>query len=229
MARLLGPLALGTLAGAVAFVALEKWDDGDAELVQRIGELEEEVARRDLQLSFLRERKRVARIDVLEQVEDAAAPGGLRTTLRFQELGGDGQPLGVGQECTLDGDLVYVDARVIKFDDAFVERNDLLRGSTLLVFQRLFGEYQAPADGFRLDTVGQLPAAYSAEQGLHAFHESLWKDFWNHALDPALARESGVRAMHGEAPYIKLRAGRSYEVELRTSEGLTLRVLEPTN
>jgi len=229
MARLLGTVAAGALAGAAAFVALMKWDDGDAVLHERIAGLEAEVAQRDVQLEYLRERERVARIDVVEQVEAPAAPGGMRTTVRFQELGADGGPLGPALECTLDGDVVYVDARVIKFDDAFVERNDLLRGSTLLVFQRLFGEYQAPADGFRLDASGQLPAAYSAEQGVQPFHESLWKDFWKHALDPAMAREGGVRAMHGEAPYIKLAPGRSYEVELRTSEGLTLRALEPAS
>jgi len=37
------------------------------------------------------------------------------------------------------------------------------------------------------------------------------------------AQAAGVRAIHGEAPYIELRAGRSYLVELRASGGLSLR------
>jgi hypothetical protein len=32
----------------------------------------------------------------------------------------------------------------------------------------------------------------------------------------------GVRAIHGEAPFIELRPGKTYRIELRASGGLTL-------
>ena len=37
------------------------------------------------------------------------------------------------------------------------------------------------------------------------------------------AAEKGVRAIHGEAPFIEVRPGRSYKVELRASGGLSIR------
>lgn len=225
MAGLLRTLGTGALAGGAVFGALALSGGQDPELIARIDELEREVADRDVRIAYLKDRERVARLDVVSQEIDREAEGGLWTTVRFQELGPEGEPLGPPQEHRFAGDILYVDARVIKFDDAFVERNDLLRGSSLLSFQRLFGEYERPVDGLALDPRGRRPQAYSAEAGPESFHDALWEDFWEHALNPAVARESGVRAMHGEAPYIRVTKGRSYELELRISEGLTLRPL----
>ena len=214
------------VAGATGFLS-EKWLGDDAK-DRKIEHLEQRLDRLQLQMSFLRERKRLAEIEVLEQQEDWSVPGGRRTTFRFRELDPAGLPYRPeGQVFTIDGDVVYLDSQVIKFDDSFVEQNDLLKGSTLLLFRRIFGEFQAPADGFAIDSAGYRPAPYSAEDGLVPYHEDLWENFWDYANDPEVARESGVRAMHGEAPYIKLLPGNLYEVELRTSEGLIIRTREP--
>lgn len=225
MAGVLRTLGVGAVAGGAVFGALTLSQGQDPQLLERIDQLEREVADREVRIAYLKDRERVARIDVLGQEPDRQAGGGLWTTVRFQELGADGEPLGPPQEHRFEGDILYVDARVIKFDDAFVERNDLLRGSSLLTFQRLFGEYERPVDGLALDPVGRRPRAYAGEPGASEFHDALWADFWEHALNPAVARESGVRAMHGEAPYIRVTPGRSYELQLRISEGLTLRPL----
>lgn len=193
--------------------------------VERLGQ---EIAKRELQLKFLRERRRVARVDQVVRTPDANAPGGAHTSFRFQEYGTDGQPAGPAQSFTIFGDVAYFDALVVKFDDAFVERNDLLKGSSLLLFRRIFGEHQAPADGFPLDAAGRRPHGYEAESpGAPSFHQDLWSRFWDYALQPEVAREAGVRAMHGEAPFIRLAPDREYEVELRTSEGLIIRALPP--
>lgn len=191
-------------------------------LEQELGRLEQELARREVQLQYLRARTRVARLDRVVREEDPAARGGVRTRFRFRELGEDGQPLGPAQEFALEGEFAYMDALVVKFDDRFVEENDLLRGSSLLLFRRIFGEHQSPADGFPIDAVGRRPAGY---EGDDAFHGDLWRRFWDYALDPEVVREAGVRAMHGEAPYVKLAPGRAYELELRLSEGLVIRVV----
>jgi len=50
--------------------------------------------------------------------------------------------------------------------------------------------------------------------------------FWEYALNPSVVRESGVRAMHGEAPFIKLEPGHNFELELRSSGGLTIRPVD---
>lgn len=223
MAKILPTLLLGSLGGGAVFLGMNGAFSDDPMLLQRISELEDELSTKEIQLGFLRERRRVANIEVLEQREDQGRPGGKVTRFRFQELDPSGDAYNEGDWYEIDGDLLYIEALVIKFDDTFVENNDLLRGSSLLLFRRLFGEHQNPADGFVIDSVGQFPHAYSPEEGAPPFHRDLWKRFWEYALDPNIVRESGVRAMHGEAPFMKLAPGKKYEVELRTSGGLTIR------
>ncbi|RMH04421.1 MAG: hypothetical protein D6702_03280 [Planctomycetota bacterium] len=211
-------LAAGWLAGR---------GRGEDPHLARIAELERQVQDLEFRIELLRERRRVAILDRIEQAPSEQRPGGVRTRFRFREVDPAGATLGREQEFEIEGDLVYLDAQVIKFDDEFVERRDLLRGSTLLLFRRLFGEYQTPAEGFPIDTAGVRPAAYGGDAGPDAaFQEELWRDFWRYANDPAVARQSGVRAMHGEAPYVKLAPGRAYEIQLRTSGGLTIRTLD---
>lgn len=225
MPKILPTLLLGSVTGIGVFLGFQGVFGDDPRLLERIDELEQELTAKELQLDYLRERKRVARIRVLEQREDPSRPGGKTTRFQFQEFKPSGEPYDDGDWYQIDGDIVYVDALVIKFDDRFVEQNDLLRGSTLLLFRRLFGEHQNPAEGFPIDPVGQHPRAYSPEEGMPALHRDLWKRFWEYAQDPEVARASGVRALHGEAPFIQLAPGKEYDVELRTSGGLTLRVV----
>lgn len=229
MNRAFAPLLFAAAGAAAVWWFLgPRGDPADklriGELESEVGRLEGEVARRDLQLQYLRERKRIARVDGVERLVAPDAPP--RTRFRFRELGEDGAPLGPTQVFELEGDVAYFDALVVKFDDRFVEENDLLRGSSLLLFRRIFGEHQRPADGFLIDAVGQRPSGYAAEPGGEPdFHRDLWRRFWEYALDPEVARQAGVRAMHGEAPFVKLAPGRAYEIELRLSEGLVVRAV----
>src|SRR5258708_5345244 len=67
---------------------------------------------------LLRYAERRARLVVLDQ---APGPEGhQRTRVRFTELDPQGDPVGEPRELTLDGDEVYVDTLVIKFEDNFV-------------------------------------------------------------------------------------------------------------
>ena len=44
------------------------------------------------------------------------------------------------------------------------------------------------------------------------------KRFWELANDGKLAKEHGVRAIHGDAPYMRLEPDRVYEILLRSTE-----------
>ena len=61
----------------------------------------------------------------------------------------------------IDGDQVYVDYLRVTFDDKYIEESDLDRSTAICLFQRIFGEYQDPAEGFHLDTVGTRPIVSS--------------------------------------------------------------------
>jgi len=195
-----------------------------AEQQQQIEELQAQVRELELALKLLKVDHRLARLSVQEQRPAPALKGGVETVVVFQELDADGEPLGPEQPFTLVGKVAYIDALVIKFDDSYVEQGDALRGSSICFFRRLFGEYQQPNEGFPLDSVGTRPRSYGAgDDAPLPIESTLWQHFWDYANDPAAAARVGVRALHGEAPYVELRPGQTYRVELRASGGLTVR------
>jgi len=171
---------------------------------------------------LLKVEHRVARIEVVAQGSTADAPDRIRTTLRFTELDSEGKPLDAGQELTVEGKTIYVEGLVIQFEDAYVEQGDALRGTSLCLFQRVFGENQTPNQGSPLDVAGQQPLVYGGDTSVDPLHRALRERFWDYANSPELAKPLGVRAMHGEAPFIEARAGKSYRLELRASGGLTI-------
>lgn len=199
------------------------------ERAREITRLEEDVAAKARQIEALELAKRllqithrVARLEVLAQGATAEEPDRVRTTVRFTELDSEGQPLTSGQELTVEGRRIYVESLVIQFEDRFVEQGDALRGTSLCLFKRLFGEEQNPSSGTALDASGQQPVVYGGDTGPAGLHRALWERFWDYANDPELARELGVRTVQGEAPYVEARPGKSYRLELRASGGLTI-------
>ena len=130
---------------------------------------------------------------------------------------------GEPQEITIKGTKVYVETLVVKFLDSYVERGDALRGTSICFFKRIFGDDQRPNDGTSLDSSGAQPVAYGGDDLPDELHSEIWKRFWDYANDSELAGQLGVRALHGEAPFIEARVGKTYVLELRSSSGLTIR------
>ncbi len=189
------------------------------ELTAEVAAKQREIDRIALALKLQKVERRVARLVVIDRAE---VGGKLTTRVRFEEVDGAGDPLGAAQEITIDGDVVYVDAWVVKFEDLCVEQGDPLRAASLVLFRRLFGEHQAPSQGTLIDRQGARPAAYGGDAPMTAVEEEVWQDFWALANDPARAAKLGVRAAHGEAPSMKLVKGEVYKVTLRASGGLTI-------
>ena len=116
---------------------------------------------------------------------------------------------------------MYVDAWVVKFDDKYIEQAAIDRSTSLVLFRRIFGEQQQPAEGFVLDESGMRPTIYGRGGNLSELEKKIWGDFWNVANDEARQAELGIRAAHGEAPSLKVQKGKSYRLELR-AEGKTV-------
>jgi len=177
--------------------------------------LEQEKQRLEAYLKILKHTDRRARVEVLRQAKDPQ--GNLQTTIRFTETDATGKPINISQELTLPGREVYFDTLVIKFDDHFVEQGDPLKGQALMLFRRIFSSTMRAEDGFIIDQEGQTPAVYAGGQAPSGFEKELWKHFWELANDEKLAKEHGVRAIHGDAPYMRLEPDRVYEVWLRST------------
>jgi hypothetical protein len=98
-----------------------------------------------------------------------------------------------------------------------IEEDDPFKGRALMLFRRIFSSTMRPEDGFVIDVEGQAPEAYAEQQAPSGFEKDLWKRFWDLANDEKLAKEHGVRAIHGDAPYMRLEPDRVYEVCLRST------------
>jgi hypothetical protein len=186
------------------------------------------IAKLETSMGLLKLRHRIAHLRVLEQKEDPESEQ-VTTTVEFYEVNDEGAPVGDRrQKFEIKGDRVYIECLVAKFDDKYVEENDLDRHTAVCLFQRIFGEHQEPKDGFAIDQAGTSPTSYERGGEMSEFEKKIWEDFWTIANDPAKARELGIRAAHADAPSIKVRPGVTYELELRTTGEFTLRPLPKT-
>jgi len=164
---------------------------------------------------------RVAQIDVLQQHTDL---GGniVQTVLRLAEIGRDGKAL-PPRIVGVPSPIPHFDALVIKFDNEHVARGDALRGRSLALFRRVYGDNQAPEDGYWLSTPGEAPDVYRVAEQPTEFERRLWRDFWAYAQDPERARSEGVRVAQGESVYAPMRAGESWALTLDADGGLNLK------
>jgi hypothetical protein len=201
------------------------------ELTRRLKEIQElqldveakakQISQLDTSLRLLKVNHRLARLTVLDQSRDEESDE-LYSLIEFVELSPQGEPLGQGRQFRIRGDIVFIDNWIVKFEDKYIEQSDLDRSTSLVLFRRIFGEYQEPRQGFTLDDVGRRPLAYGRGGTLSEFEEKIWGEFWNIANDPQQAAELGIRAAHGEALSIRLQKGRSYRIMLRASDGLSI-------
>jgi hypothetical protein len=182
---------------------------------ETIGKLEQEKQRLETYLKILKHADRKARVEVLSQDKDQQ--GTLLSTIRFTETDAAGKPIAASRDLKLPGKEVYFDTLVIKFDDHFVEQGDPLKGQSLMLFRRIFSSTMRAEDGFAIDPQGQPPETYAEHQAPTAFEKELWRRFWDLANDEKLAKDHGVRAIHGDAPYMRLEPDRVYEIWLRST------------
>jgi hypothetical protein len=185
----------------------------------------EAIAKLETANGLLKLRHRIAQLRVIDQQDDAET-GRPRTEIEFFEVNEEGAPINDRrQKFVIDGDRVYVECLLAKFDDKYIEANDLDRRTAICLFQRIFGEHQEPQDGFEIDQVGSAPTSYARGGEMSEFEKRIWQDFWTLANDPAKAAELGIRAAHADAPSIRVTKGGLYELELRTTGDFTFRRL----
>lgn len=208
-----------------------KLNEAEAELTRRgeqiqklnqdVADLKVAVEKLELRIAYLKVDHRVAKLTVIEQGPKGDG-GRTFSTVEFVELNDEGQPIDTPRQFQLPGDTVYVDYHVVKFDDKYVEEKDLDRSTSLCLFSRIFGDEQKPIDGFSLDQTGTRPSAYARGGQMSDFEKAIWDDFWSIANDEAKAKEKGIRAAHGQALSMKVQKGKTYRIQLRASDGLSI-------
>lgn len=177
-------------------------------------QLENDRLRTSLQL--LKIDRRLANVEVMDVATNS--DGEPTITARFTEFDEFGNVVGASRDFVLRGDTMYLDCWVVKFGDKYVEQSDALRSASLCVFKGIYGNLDGPVGSQSLDTDSSesFPAIYSSEEK-SAFEEKIWGDFWSLANDEKSQEDLGIRAVHGQANYVKVAKGMTYEIKVRSS------------
>jgi hypothetical protein len=211
-----------------------------AELTTGLAEKTAQLERVEVAMKLLKVRHRLARLRVVdlqgtaslnpaipsEGTDNRASHPNVLTKIEFVEVDEQGNPIGEAKPFDIVGDMVYVDYLRVTFDDKFIEQADLDRSTSLVLFQRIFGEHQSPAEGFQLDTVGTRPTAYARGGQMSDFEKKIWTDFWLIANDPQRAHELGIYAAHGAAVAMRVQKGKTYELELRSTGEMSVHAID---
>ena len=206
---------------AEAELTVKRQDEQISVMAVEIKEKDATIEKLDTSLRLLKVNHRVAWLTVLDQGVDESTDE-MYTIVQFVEVNDKGEAIDKPKQFRIEGDVVYIDNWVVKFDDKYVEQADIDRSTSLVLFRRIFSESQSPNDGFQLDTIGARPRAYGNGNHMSDFERKIWSEFWTIANDETKASAMGIRAAHGEAPSMKLQKGKSYRVQLRASDGLSI-------
>ena len=187
------------------------------DLNDQIVEKDEEIARLDTAMRLLKVDHRLADVTVLETGVDNE--GNPTCQVRFQEIDDQGQPVGKPKDFQLKGDEIRIDSWVVKFDDKYVEQQDLHRSTSILAFKRIWGNIEGPLGGHSIESIGTRPTAYARGRPINDFEQSIWDDFWEFAADENKAAELGITNIGGVCNYQKAIKGKTYRITLRASGG----------
>jgi len=198
-----------------------------------IGQLNAENDRLTTSLRLIKVDRRLAYLTVTDTGLDPETGIPLIKVL-FTEVDEAGKQVGPRRVFTLQGTLLNVDCWLAKFDDKYIEEADLLRGSTLCIIRGIRGDRdqelqlidQGTAYPDKHDPRDQRPDAYRSLGDTSDLEQKIWSDFWRVANDVQQQEALGLRAVHGQVNYIQVEAGATYQLDLRASDGGSLRRIE---
>jgi len=182
--------------------------------------LEQEKQQLQDMVDRLTSHRRVAEIMVIDRRTSSDGP---EIDLLFVEYARDGQVAANTRRFTIHGNEVHVDAKVIRFQRGFLYEDDPLRGSSIALFTRIYGDKTPPEHGIPIDEQGVAPEVYrGADPRAAEFEARLWKDFWRLLEDDEYAKMHGVRIAQGEGIWWPPQDGRLYTLSIAADGGIEL-------
>lgn len=136
--------------------------------------------------------------------------GKILTTLKFIETARDDKLKTVlEKKYTIEGDIVYFEALIVKFGDKMVMDGET---KALYLWRRVYSDKIAPEQGFAIEKPGAEPQRYSDLLKLLPIKQKhlFWTNIWDLANDPDKLKEHDIEAIYGNAVYSKLRKGLIY-------------------
>ncbi len=184
-----------------------------------VGELVKENRSLREGLARLTEEREIGYARIVEQRADL---GGIRSRVRFAQP----DPANPGKliqekEFWIPGEVVHFDALVIRFSNQLVMDG---RERAIHFWRRVYGEDQAPAQGFPLETSGAAPGRY---EGLtkdldEKDRQRFWSSLWELGDHPEKLAADGIQAVQGNAVYRRVRPGFIYTITLSPTGQMTI-------
>jgi hypothetical protein len=193
--------------------------------LERLSAHTQQLTARTKQLETYVERlsadRRVADVLVLGTSKDPA--GRTHRTLLFVEYDRNDKTL-PPKRFEVIGENTHIDAMVIQFERGYIAEGDALRGRSVALFTRIFGDEQPASTAERIDEPSKIPLLYrGTDPALARFEAELWADFWKFAEDPKLAASKGVSVAHGQSVWGPLSEDKLYTIALPSVGGLTMK------
>jgi len=143
--------------------------------------------------------------------------GKLYTTIKFVETARDNKTRKVYEkEYTIEGNIIHFDALIVKFGDTMVADG---KEKAMYLWRRIYGENQAPENGFSIEEAGKEPKRYSGLlEMLPADQRNMfWANIWELANNPDKLKKYDIRAIYGNVVYSKLKNGYIYVFKISSA------------
>lgn len=209
------------LVAVVVLAGISFWTYRYTENQRMIRKLEEEKAQLQQIVQRLTSQRRVAEMMLTGRRVEQGVP---KMDLLFVEYARDENTPAAIRHFTVEGTEVHLDAKLIQFERSFVYDGDPLRGVSIALFTRIYGDKTAPEKGEAIDPAGSIPAVYKgADPRAAEFEAKLWANFWRLLEDGEYAKEHGVRIAQGEGKWWPPKEGRLYTLSIAAAGGIELK------
>ena len=143
------------------------------------------------------------------------------TTIKFLEYDAQGKPMPV-KYFAFQGDIIQFQSLVVRFEDAFVENADALRGKSAYLFWKAFVLDGKNTQEYEIAKVNAVPDGYKIDGPRNIFEEEIWREFWKYALDSKKAVSKGIKNAQIEAPGTKFVPGILYTLKIEHDGGIRI-------
>lgn len=113
------------------------------------------------------------------------------------------------KEYEIQGDVIHFDTLIVTFGDKLVMDG---KERAMYLWRRVYGEKQAPEEGFPIETVGQPSPRYRqlCEKLSIEDRQLFWDEIWQLSNNPKRLENLGIKAVYGNAVYRQLKPGLIY-------------------
>ena len=144
-----------------------------------------------------------------------------KTTIKFLEYDTKGNPL-QPKYFTFFGNIIQFESLVVRFDSAFVENGDALKGKSAYLFWKVFFLDGANTQEYDISKIKEIPEGYKIDGNKNSYEVEFWRRFWEYAFDPKLAKANGIKNAQIEAPGTKFIPGMIYTIKIEHDGGIRI-------